>query len=135
MDLFLAEILPLGGKLGPLLIQLPPSLAFVEDRVVAFSELVRRRYGGGMVCEPRHPSWLSLPAGSGPARRMAGLDLSQATWCSRMYSSPYSAAEIGQIAAKMRPTAGHQTRNWRTFNNTMHGGGARNAIELATALR
>ena len=51
---FLAEIEPLGRKLGPLLVQLPPSFAWDEDVVAAFLDLLA---GRRVVCEPRHASW------------------------------------------------------------------------------
>lgn len=59
---FLADISPLGGKLGPLLCQLPPNLAF--DRMIAKRALasMRERHVGEIVLEPRHPTWASEDA-------------------------------------------------------------------------
>jgi hypothetical protein len=62
LDAFIAQASGLGDKLAVLLVQLPPSLAF--DPAVAgpfFTEL-RSRHSAALVCEPRHPSWLSAEA-------------------------------------------------------------------------
>src|SRR4051812_27946779 len=63
LDRFLGEIAGLGVKLGPLLLQLPPSHAFDARRVGRFLELLRGRHEGTVVCEPRHQTWTS-PAAS-----------------------------------------------------------------------
>ncbi len=57
LDRFVAEIGALGTKLGPVLVQLPPSLAFSAPVATAFWQDLRDRFGGEVVCEPRHPSW------------------------------------------------------------------------------
>lgn len=59
LDRFLAEAGMLGDRFGPLLVQLPPSLRF--DRAVAeeFFTLLRARFDGEVVCEPRHASWFT----------------------------------------------------------------------------
>jgi uncharacterized protein YecE (DUF72 family) len=59
---FLGEIAALGGKLGPILVQLPPSLAFEEQVVSAFFEAMRSRFDGLVVCEPRHATWFQTEA-------------------------------------------------------------------------
>src|SRR6186713_425602 len=59
---FVDETTGLGERRGPLLIQLPPALAF--DRLVArrFFDMVRSCYDGPLVCEPRHPAWFERQA-------------------------------------------------------------------------
>lgn len=54
---FLDETDGLGAKRGPLLIQLPPSLAFEAERVGAFLATWRDRTDAPTVLEPRHASW------------------------------------------------------------------------------
>jgi uncharacterized protein YecE (DUF72 family) len=54
---FLAEAAELGEKLGPLLIQLPPSLAFDPAVAETFFSVVRERFAGLIAFEPRHASW------------------------------------------------------------------------------
>jgi uncharacterized protein YecE (DUF72 family) len=59
---FLAECSLLGTKLGPLLVQLPPSLRFDTDtanRADRFFDTLRREFNGDVACEPRHPTWFA----------------------------------------------------------------------------
>ena len=62
LERFLGEIAGLGNRLGPLLIQLPPSRVFEARRAGRFFELLRGRHEGGVVCEPRHKSWTAAAA-------------------------------------------------------------------------
>jgi len=62
LDPFLDQIGGLGLKLGPVLFQLPPSLAFDDDVAAAFFAAWRERFDGSTVCEPRHASWFSEAA-------------------------------------------------------------------------
>jgi uncharacterized protein YecE (DUF72 family) len=58
LEAFLASVAGLGGKLGPLLVQLPPSLEFDTRLARSFLGLMRELYDGAVVCEPRHASWM-----------------------------------------------------------------------------
>ena len=62
LDRFLDEVAGLGTRLGVLLAQLPPSLAFDEPVAANFFAALATRYGGALACEPRHRSWFSAPA-------------------------------------------------------------------------
>ncbi len=55
-QVFLDMVAALGEKLGPVLVQLPPSLAWSAEREDFFSAL-RETYQGAVVLEARHPSW------------------------------------------------------------------------------
>lgn len=55
---FLFEAGHLGHKLGCLLVQLPPSLSFDANIAQTFFTLLRQRFDGPVVCEPRHATWL-----------------------------------------------------------------------------
>ena len=57
LDRFLADTSTLGVKRGPLMVQMPPSLAFNAATACSFFATLRHRYGGAVACEPRHPSW------------------------------------------------------------------------------
>ncbi len=54
---FLGTVSGLGRRLGPLIVQLPPSLAFEPRIVRSFFTLLRECHDGPVVCEPRHASW------------------------------------------------------------------------------
>lgn len=62
LDRFLDEALGLGRKLGPLLVQLPPSLLFDAPIVTHFLGMLRSRHAGDFACEPRHASWFAADA-------------------------------------------------------------------------
>ena len=62
VDLFLGDIRLLGEKLGPILIQLPPKLAFEAAVVGAFLRHLCSAFDGRVVIEPRHQSWGSAEA-------------------------------------------------------------------------
>ena len=150
---FLAQTDGLAGKRGPLLVQLPPSLAFDTAVVVPFFDLVRTRYSGAMVCEPRHASWFSpqvdallehygvsrvaadpppVPAASEPAGwpRLAYIRLHGSP---RTYWSRYSLNDIVTLAhtIRRRHAAGEV---WCVFDNTASGAAIENAWELREAL-
>lgn len=59
LDRFATEIAGLGSKLGPILVQLPPSLPFDEAVAAAFFSALAERIAAPIVCEPRHASWFA----------------------------------------------------------------------------
>ena len=152
LERFLDEISGLGAKLGPLLLQLPPSFAFDPRRVGRFLELLRARHHGAVVCEPRHATWTTPAAAQMLERfaiarvaadppRAAGLDV-PAGWTGvayyrwhgspRPYFSPYSAADLDRLAAAVG--AGHAAETWCVFDNTGSGAAAGNALDLTSRL-
>lgn len=58
---FLEMVSVLGDKLGPVLVQLPPSLTW-SDIAEDFLAALREVYDGAVVLEARHPSWASHDA-------------------------------------------------------------------------
>ena len=62
LDRFLPEATTLGEKLGPLLVQLPPSLKFSPTIAGKFFMALRERFDGDVVLEPRHASWFETKA-------------------------------------------------------------------------
>jgi uncharacterized protein YecE (DUF72 family) len=150
---FLADTQGLGGHRGPLLVQLPPSAAF-EPRVAArFFVMVRERYDGLMVCEPRHPSWFSAPADALLRRhafaRVAadppitehsrtpggsnGLAYFRLHGTPRMYWSRYGASELSGLATVIRQLP-ESVAVWCIFDNTAAGAALDNAWELSQLL-
>ena len=59
---FAEEVGGLGKKRGPVLVQLPPSLAFDAALAGAFFTGLAATLAGPIVCEPRHPSWFDPEA-------------------------------------------------------------------------
>lgn len=62
LERFLEETGGLAHKRGPLLVQLPPSLDFDARVAARFFDLLRSRYDGFVVCEPRHNTWFTASA-------------------------------------------------------------------------
>jgi uncharacterized protein YecE (DUF72 family) len=130
-------------------VQLPPSLAF-DSRVAArFFDLVRARYEGFVVCEPRHPTWLTPEADALLVRHeiarvaadpapVTGAEL-PGGWkgivyyrlhgAPRKYWSPYDGDAIATLGNALRlipPPA----EAWCVFDNTASGAALENAWEL-----
>jgi uncharacterized protein YecE (DUF72 family) len=152
LDAFLGETKNLGSRLGPLLIQLPPSLAFDVAIAKAFLEFLRSRTKGEVVCEPRHTSWFEEEANrmlsdyrvarvaADPARvpeaavpgGWLGLAYFRLHGSPRMYFSEYKRAFVANLAARIRSAAADET--WCIFDNTGSGAAAGNALDLAEQL-
>ena len=147
LDRFLSEIAGLGRRLGPLLVQLPPSHAFDARRVGRFFELLRGRHEGPVVCEPRHATWTTRPAEAllvkfriarvaADPPRADGLErpggwpgLVYYRWhgSPRPYFSPYSMEQLRALAVKL---SGCAADAWCVFDNTGSGSAAGNALDL-----
>jgi uncharacterized protein YecE (DUF72 family) len=145
---FLDEIAGLGARLGPLLVQLPPSHAFDARRTGRFLELLRARHDGPVVCEPRHVSWTTKAAEALLVRfrvgrvaadppRADGLEtpggwtgVTYYRWhgSPRPYFSPYSMEQLRPLAVKLSACA---CDAWCVFDNTGSGSAAGNALDLA----
>lgn len=67
LDAFLSAAGQLRGKLGCLLLQMPPSLEFDRRSAERFFRMLRKRHGGAIVAEPRHASWFAPEAELGAA--------------------------------------------------------------------
>jgi len=62
LDAFLEQAHILEEKLGVLLIQLPPKLAFDDEVAGRFFDDLMSRTSALIACEPRHPSWFTPTA-------------------------------------------------------------------------
>ncbi len=151
LERFLSEAGALGEKLGPLLLQLPPSFAFDERRVSAFLERLRSRTQGDVACEPRHRSWFTaeaerLLAGFRIARVAAdpavvpaaaepggwpGLAYHRLHGSPRMYHSPYALGYLNALGRRFSDTGGAV---WCIFDNTAEGWATHDALLLQQAL-
>lgn len=148
---FLVEVAGLGPKLGPILVQLPPSLAFDAPVARGFFEHWRGVHAGALACEPRHPTWFEPEADAllaslriarvaadpavvpGAARPggWTGLRYWRLHGSPRMYSSSYGEAGLDALAGDM-VTA--EAEAWSIFDNTMHGAAIENALALRRLL-
>jgi len=138
LDRFLSEAGGLGPKLGPLLVQMPPSLSFVPGVADAFLRELRSRVEGGIVCEPRHASWFtpeveSLLDGLRIARVAAdpapvsgadepggwrGLSYHRLHGSPKIYYSAYSAEYLAAISEVLANDAATGAETWCIFDNT-----------------
>lgn len=145
-------------KLGPLLVQLPPKLAFDDGVVREFLGTLRELHSGSVALEPRHASWFTgeadhllrefdaarvaadppkasplaaEPGGSGVLRyrRLHGSP--------RTYYSEYDDAFLTALAERMRSEAVREPEgeSWVIFDNTAAGHAAGNALRLQQMLQ
>lgn len=148
---FVEEARHLGPKLGPLLVQLPPSLAFDAGVAASFFRHLRRLHPGSVVCEPRHPSWFDDSADAllrdlGIARVAAdparvpqarepggwqGLAYIRLHGSPRMYYSGYEADVLSDLADRLR---GSEIETWCMFDNTASGAACGNALALSARM-
>ena len=155
LDRFFAQVRGLGGKLGCVLIQLPPSLAFEREPARRFLDALRRRHAGAAVVEPRHASWLAdavdtLLAGYAVGRAAADPALTTAArvpggdrrlsyfrlhGSPRMYFSIYTDRFLRALARQLRAEQEAGAECWCIFDNTAHGGAVPNALHTGKLLR
>jgi uncharacterized protein YecE (DUF72 family) len=148
---FLEESSGLGGKRGPLLVQLPPSFAFDARVAGRFFALLRSLYTGLVVCEPRHPSWFDqggallaryevgrvaadpppVPDAREPGG-WAGLAYYRLHGSPRTYWSAYDDDTLSALAAAIRARHGE---TWCIFDNTASGAALENAWALQQRLQ
>ena len=150
LDIFVREAGCLGAKLRCLLLQLPPKQEL--DRRVAgrFFTMLRKRYAGDVVIEPRNASWFTpdtarlmkdhriARVAADPARvpeaaepgGYDGLVYHRLHGSPRMYYSSYDAAYLASLAARVAADAA-RVPTWCIFDNTTLGAAAENALDLA----
>lgn len=150
LEEFLLGVRGLGARLGPLIVQLPGSQLF-EPRVASrFFGVLRERYDGAVVCEPRHASWFEPVAERLLVRQRVGRIAADPTvvpaaaqpggWLGivyyRLHGSPrkyWSVYEPDRVLAWSRALASlpRRTSAWCVFDNTAGGGAANNALQMA----
>jgi uncharacterized protein YecE (DUF72 family) len=140
LDQFINEVSGLGAKLGPLLIQLPPSLKFEPKIANNFFKLLRNSFHGKVVLEPRHISWSTpevmatllehhiIRVLADPA--IVSIETPQLFHYYRLhgtpeiYSSPYEIAFLEQLVTQINASS------WVIFDNTKFGAATQNALDL-----
>jgi uncharacterized protein YecE (DUF72 family) len=151
---FADEIAGLGRRLGGVLVQLPPSLAFDARTADVFFAMVRRRLGCAIACEPRHPSWF-LPAADALWRRYdvarvaadparvpeAAQPGGAGRWnyfrwhgSPRMYYDAYVDTRLQSLAADVRAATRARRSGWVIFDNTAAGHAIADAARLQDLL-
>ncbi|MEO6187044.1 MAG: DUF72 domain-containing protein [Steroidobacteraceae bacterium] len=153
LDAYFAGLSGLGRRLGPLVVQLPPSLVF-ESRVAhAFFTLLRERHEGPVVCEPRHATWFDPPADALLVRHRVGRVAADpaivpaaavpggwpGTAYYRLHGSPrkywsvYEPARLKHWAQALQALP-RRTLAWCVFDNTASSGAAANALQMLALL-
>lgn len=154
LDAFLREVIELREKLGCLLVQLPPSLEWVDPTSDAFLSSLRARFDGAVVIEPRHPTWFTdevtdrlrihrvSRVAADPARIPEAAE--PAGWpetvyyrlhgSPRIYYSNYDEAYLDRLAERLRDEAGRAREVWGIFDNTAHDHATPNALGLIDRL-
>lgn len=147
---FVEEIDGLGDRLGGVLVQLPPSLAFDARTANAFFAMVRRRLSVPVACEPRHATWFAPGVDSvwqrhdisrvaaDPARiPAAALPGGSSRWSywrwhgsPRMYYDAYGLPRLRQMADAVVALATRQRPAWCIFDNTAGGHAIADAVQL-----
>jgi uncharacterized protein YecE (DUF72 family) len=150
---FIHEIGGLGRKLGCVLVQLPPGLAYDPRTVETFFTALRARYRGPLVCEPRHPTWFTGAAdrrleahgvgrvGADPPCADDGGEPSASAkvvyyrlhGSPDMYYSSYDRAYLDRLADRLELV--RRAPVWCVFDNTARGAATLNAIDLLERLR
>lgn len=146
---FFEQCSALGDRLGCILVQLPPSLAYEEATASRFFQQVRLFHEGPVVLEPRHRSWLA----AGPVLMAARVGWVQADpaplgetqplgwpellyWrlhgTPRVYYSAYGSDVLGAMSARLRHA---QVPAWCIFDNTAAGAAVPNALEVLSGLQ
>ena len=145
---FFAALEPLALKLGPVLVQLPPKLAFDEGTAHEFFTTLRELHSGNVALEPRHASWFSAPvdqllrsfqvarvmadppAGSpaaGVPGGWRGLRYYRLHGSPRKYWSPYQEGFLRNLAVQV---TANDAETWVIFDNTAQGHALGNALQL-----
>lgn len=153
LDRFLGEVRELGDRLGPLLVQLPPSLAFRRAVAEDFFALLRDRFDGGIACEPRHPSWfndgpeamlerfrvarvaadpVAVPGGEAPGG-WGGLVYRRLHGSPEIYHTDYGPERLGAVEAALRSDSASAPA-WCIFDNTALGAAPQNACTVWSGL-
>lgn len=154
LDRFLADAAGLGAKLGPLLVQLPPSLRYDAAVVGEFFDALRTRHGELVALEPRHASWMTAEAetlldrfhvarvAADPPRAEA--DASPGGWpgliylrlhgSPRIYYSAYPPEYLRDVGRRLTQAAARGAAAWCIFDNTAAGAATADALTVARAL-
>jgi uncharacterized protein YecE (DUF72 family) len=147
LQAFVDQIKPLQEKQGPLLFQLPPSLAFDLKVAESFFRALRSFHDSESVLEPRHATWFTDdanallkrykiarvaadPAKASPEAAFPGGDLHLQYFrlhgSPRTYYSNYEPDFLSALAERIEP----HKNTWVIFDNTTLSHAYPNALKL-----
>lgn len=155
LDQFAGEVAGLGTKLGPLLVQTPPSLGLEPKIAKRFFAALRARFEGAIAFEPRHESWFAATSDAllalhkisrvaadpakWPVAAAPGGDARLAYWrlhgSPRIYYSNYEPDARVAIAKALRAARRTHREVWCIFDNTAAGFALGNALDVHTRTR
>jgi uncharacterized protein YecE (DUF72 family) len=155
VDSFFFEGGGLGSKLGPLLVQLPPSLMFREGVADVFIRDLRQRCAGEIAAEPRHVSWFTPEvgrlladlqvsrvaadpapvAGAGEPGGWSGLRYYRLHGSPKMYYSPYTPEALDRYVAQLAAQRARGAEVWCIFDNTAAFAATADALAMIDRLR
>jgi uncharacterized protein YecE (DUF72 family) len=155
LDRFVAEVTGLGDKLGVLLVQLPPKLAFEKRVVDRFFRDLHQHIDVAVACEPRHASWFTPeisdwlaerrvarvaadPApvtGGGEPGGWKGLAYFRWHGSPRIYYSDYDAAALARLSERLDAQRQQGIPTWCILDNTALGAALGNALALTPVTR
>jgi uncharacterized protein YecE (DUF72 family) len=154
LNAFLGEVGGLKEKLGPILVQLPPSFAFESEIVVSFLSELRSRFGGQLVIEPRHETWFNDEV----ERLLADLEIARVAadparvpeaalpgafdklvyyrlhGSPRIYYSAYPQDYLEAVSTALQEHAARGAAVWCIFDNTALGAATKDALTVKSLL-
>lgn len=145
-----ADLRGLGDRLGPVLIQTPPGLAFDDIRTGAFLDACEALLEASIVLEPRHASWFTTSAdqwlasrrvarvaadpapapGAGLPGGFGALVYFRLHGSPDMYRSAYERDWLQTILKRVRAAGAVGAERWVIFDNTASGAAAADALAL-----
>lgn len=151
---FLADLAPLGTRLGCLLVQLAPSHAYDARVARSFFTTLRKQFDRGIAIEPRHASWFEDRAdgllddfevarvAADPPRAEAGgepggwrgLAYFRLHGSPRTYYSSYEDGYLDALATRLRDLRRRRIPTWCIFDNTTLGAATGNALSVMERL-
>lgn len=147
LEAFLEQIEPIREKAGPILFQLPPSLAFDMALAEDFFAMLRTLYKGEVAFEPRNATWFTCtvnallqrhsiarvaadPAKGAPQAAEPGGDTNLVYYrlhgSLRIYYSSYGDDFLVGLAARIKP----HKNSWTIFDNTALSHASSNALHF-----
>jgi uncharacterized protein YecE (DUF72 family) len=155
VEKFMARFLPMGERLGPVLIQIAASFRYNPTVAAKFFTMLREKYPDqAFAFEPRHASWFGeeplellrehriawVIASAG--KRFPGLELAPSDLVyfrlhgeEQLYNSSYSDDKLEQYAFMIKDWLSDGREVWVFFNNTMRGQAVGDAERLLEMIR